>query len=201
MTEDQSPLIPEQHSGIQTNTESSLELPSEEAARSLFAELKNRLLDVHVWHQMAGKATADFKLTDHQGNEVYRSVQQGDHFKIDIPGPGSVSGEGYDWVQVEAIDDQEDCVSVRVRPATNPLNNREDVAHFFSDEATSSFVVRRDGAKLTAGVYGRNEKPNTHAETLVDKARNTAVASGAISGFSKLQWKSLVNGLLKDLEA
>jgi hypothetical protein len=45
-------------------------------------------------------------------------------------------------------------------------------------------------------VYGRNEKPNTKAETAVDKARNTAVATGAISGFAKLQWKSLVNGLV-----
>jgi hypothetical protein len=46
-------------------------------------------------------------------------------------------------------------------------------------------------------VYGRNEKPNTDTETLSDKARNAAVAGGAITGFSKLQWKSLVNGLVK----
>jgi hypothetical protein len=45
-------------------------------------------------------------------------------------------------------------------------------------------------------VYGRNEKPNLDTEKLADKLRNAAVAAGAITAFSKLQWKSLVNGLV-----
>jgi hypothetical protein len=71
------------------------------------------------------------------------------------------------------------------------------VAHFFTEEATSNFMVKRVGNKVSAEVHGRNEKPNTEAEKLVDKARNTAVATGAVTGFAKLQWKSLVNGLIK----
>ena len=59
-------------------------------------------------------------------------------------------------------------------------------------------MVKREHTTVTAGVYGRNEKPNTKAETITDKARNTAVATGAITGFAKLQWKSLVNGLVKE---
>ena len=128
-------------------------------------------------------------------------VQKGDHFKIDVPGPGSLTGDGYDWVQVEAIEEKEDKnqqnIALLVRPATNPGNDHKDVAHFFSDEATSCFMVKRENDTVTAGVYGRNEKPNTAAETLVDKARNTAIATGAITGFAKLQWKSSVNGLVK----
>jgi hypothetical protein len=72
------------------------------------------------------------------------------------------------------------------------------VAHFFSDEATSNFIVQRRGLEVIAAVLGRNEKPNTGAEKIIDKARNTAVATGAVTAFSKLQWKSLVNGLLGD---
>jgi hypothetical protein len=45
-------------------------------------------------------------------------------------------------------------------------------------------------------VHGRNEKPNTEANAVIDKTRNTMVATGAIVGFSSAQWKSLVNGLL-----
>jgi hypothetical protein len=71
------------------------------------------------------------------------------------------------------------------------------VAHFFDEQSSSSFVVKREGKKITGGIYGRNEKPNTDTEKLVDKIRNIAVAGGAISGLSKLQWKSLVNGLVK----
>jgi hypothetical protein len=130
-----------------------------------------------------------------------RTAQKGDHFKIDIPGPGSVTGEGYDWVQIEEIveerDEQSDSIAIRVRPASNPRNEKSDVAHFFTNAATSNFIVKREGTKVSAAVRGRNEKPNTEAEAVIDKARNTAVATGAITGFSNYQWKSLVTGLLK----
>jgi hypothetical protein len=31
----------------------------------------------------------------------------------------------------------------------------------------------------------------------VDKVRNAVVGAGGVTGFSKLQWKALVNGLLE----
>jgi hypothetical protein len=133
---------------------------------------------------------------------VKRSVRKNDHFKIDIPGPGSETGDGYDWVRVEDIEEvkneNEEGVTIVVRPASNPKNSNPDVAHFFTDEAQSCFMAARKGTKVIAGVFGRNEKPNTKAEKLMDKARNAAVATGAITGFAKLQWKSLVNGLVKN---
>ena len=78
----------------------------------------------------------------------------------------------------------------------NSLNDNPDIAHFFSEDSSSSFSVKREGNRIIAGVYGRNEKPNVDAESVVDKIRNTAVAAGAISGFAKIQWKSLVNSLV-----
>ena len=190
-------VVPEHNNGIQTNTESSIELSNEKEAQKFYEEAKQRLLTINSWHQYAGNASADFSLTDDKGNPINRSPQKGDHFKIDIPGPGTDTGEGHDWVQVEAIEEDEDSIGIMVRPVTNPTNDRKDVAHFFSEDATSTFIVKREGKKILAGVYGRNEKPNTNTETLKDKLRNAAVATGAISGFSKLQWKSLVNGLIK----
>ncbi len=190
-------VVPEHNNGIQTNTESSIELSNEKEAQKFYEEAKQRLLTINSWHQYAGNASADFSLTDDKGNPINRSPQKGDHFKIDIPGPGTDTGEGHDWVQVEAIEEDEASIGIMVRPVTNPTNDRKDVAHFFSEDATSTFIVKREGKKILAGVYGRNEKPNTNTETLKDKLRNAAVATGAISGFSKLQWKSLVNGLIK----
>lgn len=194
-------IVPPQQEGGQTNTEAVEVLPTESDAREFFGVVKNRLLNVNSWHDYAGKGTADFQLTDAQGQEVERTAQKGDHFKIDIPGPGSVSGEGFDWVQIEEIaevhNEEGDSIAIRVRPATDPQNDKPDVAHFFTSEATSNFVVTRKGAEVKAAVYGRNEKPNTEAEALVDKVRNTAVATGATSGFSNIQWKSLVTGLLQ----
>ena len=194
-------LIPQQETGNKSDTEAIQECSNIEEAKKLFRMAKERLLDVNSWHQTAGALTADFQLCDASGEVVSRPVQKGDHFRIDIPGPGTVTGEGYDWVRVEDIvaleEGDDESIVIRVRPATNPHNDREDVAHFFTEEATSNFMVKRVGNKVSAEVHGRNEKPNTEAEKLVDKARNTAVATGAVTGFAKLQWKSLVNGLIK----
>lgn len=193
--------IPQQEEGAQSNTEAVQSFENVDDAKHFFAVVKSRLLQVNRWHEWAGTGSAGFKLTDASGNETERNPQQGDHFKIDIPGPGTITGEGFDWVQIEAIEEtnnaDEDCLLVQVRPATNPQNERSDVAHFFADTATSNFVVKRSGNIVSAAVHGRNEKPNTATETLIDKARNAAVATGAVTAFSKLQWKALVNGLVK----
>jgi hypothetical protein len=200
-TTENDPIIPEQNTGAQSNTAETTTFDSPTQAKAFYEEVKQRMLHVNGWQGWAGAATARFQLTDGTGNEVDRAVQQGDHFKIDIPGPGPITGEGYDWVKVETIEEQDtpemEEVAVQVRPATNPNNDMPDVAHFFSEEASSCFIVRREGNSVTAAVHGRNEKPNTQAEKLVDKARNAAVATGAVTAFSKLQWKSLVTGLLK----
>ncbi|RYZ21352.1 MAG: hypothetical protein EOO16_13350 [Chitinophagaceae bacterium] len=197
-------MIPQQEGGGQSNTDARRELGSAEAAAAFYEEVRERLLNVNGWQLLAGEAAARFQLTDARGLEVDRAVQPGDHFKIAIPGPGNASGDGFDWVQVEAVEagEEEGCpfTLVRVRPATNPTNELPDVAHFFSDDATSNFIVRREGNTVIAAVHGRNEKPNAGAEKLIDKARNVAVGSGAIVGASKLQWKALVEGLVADKE-
>jgi len=193
-------IVPPHVSGVQTNTESFKEFETEQEAKDFYLIARERLLDINHWQDIAGKATASFQVTDRNGKAVTREVQKGDHLKIDIPGPGSASGEGYDWVKVEAVETNNTADSqwtaIRVRPATNPLNDNKDVAHFFSDETTSTFIVWQEGMKVTAAVYGRNEKPNTDTQASIDTIRNSAIAAGAISGFSKVQWKSLVNGLV-----
>lgn len=87
--------------------------------------------------------------------------------------------------------------ALRVRPAPSPLNDRPDVAHFLSDSATSTFFVEQRGTAVTAGVLGRNERPNTEADRLADKVRNAAVAVGAWAGFADVQWEKLVEGLMR----
>lgn len=194
-------VIPPQQSGAESDTLSTVTLPTPEEAKSFYSLVKDRLLHVNGWQSLAGAATARFQLTDAQGNDVDRTAQEGDYFKIDVPGPGPVTGDGYDWVQIEKIEEknegEEELIAIRVRPASNPNNSNKDVAHFFGPEATSNFIIAKKGLSVCAEVHGRNEKANTTAEKVVDKARNLAFAAGAVTGFSKLQWKSLVHGLLK----
>jgi hypothetical protein len=190
-------IVPGQHTGKKIDTESVVDCDTEAAAKSLYQEAKARLLDVNHWHEVAGKALAVFHLTDATGQEVNRTVQQGDHFKIDIPGPGSTSGEGYDWVRVESVEETVDSIGIRVRPAPNPKNKDEEVAHFYSDQSTSNFIVTRAGSKVTASVYDRNTSTNEDSGNVADAIRNSTVGAGAIAFFSKIQWKSLVEGLLR----
>ena len=195
--------IPQQLKGAHTNTEHSVTANTKEEAHALFKMGCNRLLNINAWNKLCGTASADFRLINKNGEEDNSLAKENDYFKIDIPGLGPASGEGYDWVKVEKIEDRtnssvdEESFLLRVRPSTNPNNDIDDIAHFLSDEATSSFVISRKDKTVTASVFGRNEVPNKNAEKVVDKIRNALVGVGAIAGGSKIQWKLLVTGLLK----
>jgi hypothetical protein len=123
--------------------------------------------------------------------------------RISIPGPdGSRKADGDDWVHIEQIiyetdpDADTERISMLVRPCSAPVTPSKEVHHFFSRTATSTFVISRNRCVLTASIHGRNEKPNTSSDSLLDKARNALVAVGAIAGAADLQWNALVKGLL-----
>ncbi|MDB5250547.1 MAG: hypothetical protein JWQ40_4941 [Segetibacter sp.] len=195
--------LPEKVEGDQKDIVAKEETGSIEEAQQLFGVAKKRLLNVNEWDKICGTASAVFRLTDESGREVQGEPKVGFHFKIDVPGPGSKAGEGFDWVKVEAIEEKQDAaedrefILVRVRPTDNPTTTNDDVAHFFSDKATSNFLVLREKMVVTAAVLGRNEVPNTAAtESFIDKIRNAIVGTGAVAGMSNPQWKSLVSGVL-----
>lgn len=195
--------IPEQHTGASVDVVCSKSYATPHEAQKAFYALKERFLQVNSWEQYAGEGSADFKVYSSDRLPVIRSVQQGDYFRINIPGPANPSGEGDDWVQVQKItedeSDSEACISITVKPVPCPLNDDKDVAHFFTNEATSTFIVRRNGNELSAEVHGRNEKPNIKGVDIKDTLRNTLVATGSVFGFSKIQWKKLTDGLMEGL--
>jgi hypothetical protein len=193
-------IVPDQEIGFQKDIIHKVQALDLNDARRLFLIARNRLVDVNNWNEYS--AIGHFQLVDSEGHEVFRTAEIGDYFRIDIKAPGPVAGNGYDWVRIEAITDHSDVegfeehMAMRVRPAQNPLDEKNDTAHFFSDESTSSFVVKREGTEVTASVFGRNEVPNTSASKMVDKIRNQVVAASAIAGMANIQWRSLVTGLI-----
>lgn len=198
-------IVPQQKTGKVIDTQDAVECAGEQEAKTLYRQAKERLLNVNQWHEIAGQLSAAFQLVNKQGEEVNRPVQQGDFFKIDVLGPGPQSGDGYDWVCVEALEEyaQDDVEStgIRVRPASDPQNADPHIAHFYDVESTSNFIVTREGKTVTASVYDRNTKPNEDAGNTLDKIRDAAVGLGAVTMLSKLQWQALVDGLLaKDEE-
>ena len=81
--------IPEQTKGAKTDTSASINLSTNEEASDHYRFAKNKLLNISQWHTYSGTGTADFQLTDSSGNTVQRLAEKGDHFRIDIFGPGS----------------------------------------------------------------------------------------------------------------
>jgi hypothetical protein len=199
---DDSRLVPLQTTGKTIDVEESIELNDIHSAENFFNELCGRLLNVNSWKHYAGVLSADFQLTDKKGNPLDRAAQKGDLIKIDIPGPGPEAGNGYDWVEIETIQeksgDEEHSLGMRVRPVSSPLIEESDISHFYSSESTSTFLATRRGRKIMVGVYDRNTKPNTSADSVVDKMRDAAVGAAAIAAFSSVQWTKLAKGLLKE---
>ncbi len=196
--------VPEQKTGAKKDIMHSEQAADDNDARKLFMIARNRLVSVNRWHEYSDGLSAVFQLTDGDGTLTDRTAETGDYFRISVPGaPGPADGDGYDWVRVEAIEDRSDpdgpheSMIIQVRPASDPNKRVENVAHFFSNEATSSFVIERNGKTVTAAVYGRNETPNTGTENVVDKVRNAVVGLGAMVGFANVQWKNLVKGLVR----
>lgn len=190
--------IPQQRVGSETNAEEMIELPSEQEAIDFFQLVKERFLNVNQWYKIAELPMSTFKLTNYLGEEVNRPVIEGDYFRIDIPGPGTQTGQGYDWVKVEELSDEKsenkELLTLKARPAPNPQNKEESIAHFFTDEAVSTFQIKRIGNKIFAEEHGRNELPNTDTGHTLDNIRNTIVGWAAKIGVSYPQWKSLVKG-------
>lgn len=198
--------IPQQHTGAQSDTFHALTTRTEAEATQLFEKACRNLLNVNKWQQLAGSLSASFELTDEHGKKVYRAAQKGDYFRINLPAPGNESGHGYDWVQVEKIEKKlteghEQAVIMQVRPAQHPAENHPESSHFFTSDATSSFCVERKNNTVSAAVHGRNEKPNTHSGSWLNKIRNAVIGFLAMLGMNKPQWKALVKGILeKDAE-
>lgn len=197
-------LVPRQRTGKAIDATGSLVLKDEDEAKVFFNVVKHRLQNVNGWGNLAGNLSATFQLTNPDGMPVSRDVQQGDYFKIDIPGPGSVAGNGFDWVQVENVENKStqdgETFSFRVRPTEQPwkksVEASEDIAHFYSQESTSTFTVSRNGRRVDAAIRDRNTKPNVAANSPAGKIRDVVVGTMGVISFSKVQWKSLIDGLL-----
>ncbi len=194
------PVVPENVTGKSVDLEESVIEKNGEDAENTFNRACTRLLNPPIWHELAGTFSAEFELNNEAAQYPGRLAVVNDYLKISIPGPGNSAGDGFDWVRVEAIEENtlpgaEASFAMRVRASPNPTHAGKGTAHFFKGDATSTFIVKRTGTEITVSYHGRNELPNTEGD-LGDKIRNTIVASGAALGLSELHWMALLKGLL-----
>lgn len=195
--------IPSQQTGRKTDFKHNKSLPDRKLAHTVFLKAAERLLDISNWDEYAGPGSSKFIMTNNLGDEVTGFAKEGFCFNINLPGPGSDAGGGLEWVMIEKIEvagnekSEEEYIVMTVRPIPNPRKDASEIAHFYKEISTSTFIVRRKGKTVTAGAHGRNETPNNKNVDLHDKIRNTVIALAARIGLSGPQWKALVKGLLE----
>ncbi|WP_379090672.1 hypothetical protein [Pedobacter sp. UC225_65] len=194
-------LIPSQVKGSKLDVTAQTSFGTREGAAAFFEYVKKRLSNVDNWAKLCGTEATTFELLNRDGTGRGR-FEVGDLIKIDIPGPGSGVGNGYDWVEIEIIESGSDAkgqyFGFMVRPTNNPERPLDGVAHFFDKSASSSFIARLSGYTVTAEMHGRNEEPNSSEPGFFDSIRNIAVGYGAKVGLSYPQWKLLVEGLVRN---
>lgn len=193
--------IPSQYEGKQIDFETRTSCDSESEAKEFYFIVRRRLLRVFEWYTIAKIPAVTFILTDYQGNEMLREMRENDIVRIDIPGPGTSLGSGYDWVCVdkivEGVTEEGEYCSITLRPTSNPTHQDEEVAHFFKRMATSTLLVKRENLNVIAEYHGRNEIVNADTTKFTDKIRNIVVGLAAKLGLSFSQWKSLIEGLVE----
>ncbi len=191
---------PPQYAGKQLDLHAETLLDNEQESKEFFQVVRKRLLRSFEWYDIAKIPAATFVLTDQLGRELIREMKENDLIRIDIPGPGNSSGNGFDWVKVEKIteekNEKEDLCSITLRPTSNPEENNDEIAHFFKSMATSTLLAKRQNLHVRAEYHGRNELINEDATKLTDKFRNIIVGLAAKLGLSYSQWKSLIEGLV-----
>jgi hypothetical protein len=197
-------LIPVNEKGKPSDLEFSITLDTIDEARHCYMRAVKRMQNPGIWHDLAGWASASFTLVGGTGEHLNRLAGEGDHIRIDIPGPGPAEGGGFDWVRVEKMEeyidssDRREWTGMKVRPCVAPGSGASGPAHFFRSDATSTFIIERYGSTVKALYHGRNEVPNTASPKVTDRVRNALVAAGAMVSLSEAQWSALSKGFLAD---
>ncbi|MDI3319331.1 hypothetical protein [Pinibacter soli] len=188
--------IPKQTKGSSKDIKEVAHCKTPDEAMRLFNQGRYKLLNVNNWNEWCDNDGADFCLMDETGKNLEGIADVGDFIRIDIPGPGSNEGKGYDWVKIVNIENKDGLFTMTVKPASDPNVATTDTTHFFDKDASSTFEISLNDKDVLAAVHGRNEKPNTEVHNFFDKIRNFVVGKTAIAGFANLQWHKLVKGVL-----
>lgn len=196
------PKIPTQIKGGSHDIVNMECVASIEQATLDFQSLQKRLKAINDWHSFSKEIKTKFILINSKTRECTEELAVGNLIKIDIPGPGNPSGSGYDWTEIIDLqngldNDHSPFFAITIKPCPAPESEDETVAHFYKEESTNTFIVRRVGTCIYAEVHGRNQIENTSDVPVMDLVRNKAVAIGSKLGFGNLNWAGFNIALLK----
>jgi len=190
--------ILQQRAASSLNVETCIVALSQEHATELFSEATHRLLHINKWHTLPCSLLSELRLTDDKGFEVDRQVRENDYFIVNNP-----NGVG-EWVKVERVFLQCDpsgpreTLTVRARPTSNPHVDGEELIR-----PSNTFKVTRQGLNITVSVHGKNDVAKDGDDDSFksywaagQETKRPDLTVGAIPGVARVQWRSLVHGIL-----
>jgi hypothetical protein len=160
--------------------ECTVKAASDERARSIFRVACNRLLNVHEWIGLSDCLLSASEHRDFHGAEVSRSVRTDDYINLT-----NQSLRPFGWMHVLFVAENEEPNGGEVALLARPVKLPFDADHENQIEAKPALLrVVRHGLEVTAGFVMEGGPVATVFERL---------------GVFAVQWRSLVNGILRDL--
>ncbi|AFL82548.1 hypothetical protein Aeqsu_3113 [Aequorivita sublithincola DSM 14238] len=199
------PKIPIQNKGDYHDFVSTICADSIDEANRNFKNLILRLKSVNDWHSYSEEVNANFSLIDYNTSEITTNVAIDNLIKIDIPGPGSPSGNGSDWTKIIDLQNglnnyQSPFFAITIRTCSAPGSEDITTVQFYTEESTNTFIVRRIGTCIYAEVHGRNLQENSKDVPLTDLVRNKAIVIGSKIAIRNLKWVALTEALIEPFE-
>jgi len=198
---DKSKVIPKQKKGTKSGAEETVVFENHRDAVLYYEIFKQRFLNINRWINYS--KTTSFQLTDLAGTSINEDEAKAGYLvKIKLPVAGTSTGKGYDWVKIEHITDEYDpmkdeaLLGIRVRPTAAPGSDRSSTAHFYTEDTTSTFTLKRKGLEITAQESGRNDVYNLQPRNIWDKVRNFIVGIFSSAGGSHIMWKIFLKNIL-----
>jgi hypothetical protein len=163
-----------------------------QTATQAFANSKERLFQVEAWSAISALSST-FTLYDAAGKrKKEQPIQLGDYICIQLPGPLPEN-----WVRVVGMHATEAEAEFTVSPSESPMQqeeNQQQIKHFFTQQASSTFRVKQEGNTISGWEIGKNEVVNNKGAQAGDRSVvNTLVAAGGWALFQKIQWQMLTD--------
>lgn len=187
-----------QQLGSEINALESAYCKTEEEAKALFVLVKERLLHVNGWKNIALGKFPEVFLRDAKGQKVNRSAQSGDFILFHL---NATDSKPCVWAVVEQIistqKEHGEVLQVIFKPLVLNKTSVNGQGQLVEANEPSIFQVRRRGKLITAEEIGRNDLPDADATCPMNKLRNSFIGWGAKLGTSYPIWKALLSGFLK----
>lgn len=195
-------FLPVNRIGSENNAVTFLRYDTDSEILEKFKMLKKNLLNINGWNVNSGKNPTKFFLYKENLDDKSFLAEENDLVKIKIPAPANKLGRGFDWVKILKIQEIErndfQAILIQMKPHSCPESKGKGIAHFYTDDATSTFILAKENKTIQLSVHGRNEIPNTKNIGFINALRNYFVANGGIFGGSKIQWQHFAKEFVKN---